>query len=389
MKTICQEDMCAGCKACINSCPQNAIAILDSIKANNAVINTNICINCGLCIKVCPNLVRRELKTPVFWKQGWAEESIRKNSSSGGVASAIIKNFIEHGGYVASCCFEKGEFCFDITNDIEKAKKFAGSKYVKSNPGNIYQSIKKLLEAGGKVLFVGLPCQSAAVQNFCGSDLSSNLYTIDLICHGTPSPKLLRRFIEEQGLEWRKISDLHFREKNNFGLSYNEVKLMPRRVMDSYLLAFLNCVDYTENCYYCRYATLGRVSDITLGDAWGQMSDTDPNGVSLVLCQTRKGIDILKSTNIHFEDVDLDKAVEANHQLRHSSVKHPGRDKFFKAIKKGYTFKRAATRAMPRDSIKQSVKLGLIKTGIIKDSPRMGGYRIAIYLDDTEKKARL
>lgn len=86
-------------------------------------------------------------------------------SSSGGVALAIISSFIQNGGYVASCLFKDGEFIFELTNDLEMSKKFAGSKYVKSNPNGIYLKIKERLKTD-KVLFIGLPCQVAAVNNY-------------------------------------------------------------------------------------------------------------------------------------------------------------------------------------------------------------------------------
>lgn len=364
--TVCKLNTCTGCMSCINACPKAAIAINDSIESFNAEIDQSKCINCGLCEKVCPNISTVHLHAPIFWKQGWAEDTIRRNSSSGGAASAFIKSFISFGGYAASCLFENGEFGFSVTNDFEKAKKFAGSKYVKSNPGDIYKQINQLLKQGEKVLFIGLPCQSAAVQNICGEQ--ENLYTVDLICHGTPSPKLLKQFVAENGIDWRSITDIKFREGEYFGLESNGVRFTPRRVQDSYLRVFLHSVDYTENCYSCRYATLDRVSDITIGDAWGQLADTVTGGVSLILCQTEKGRQLVEAAGLYLEDVDLGKAVEANQQLNHPSNKHSGRKKFFRAIKKGRSFRWATVIVFPKESIKLSIKTGLIKINVIKDA---------------------
>lgn len=225
--------------------------------------------------------------------------------------------------------------------------------------------IQRLLKQGNKVLFIGLPCQSAAVQNVCG--MRDELYTVDLICHGTPSPRLLKQFITEIDFEWERISDIQFRDNESFGLSVDGERITPRRVEDSYLRAFLNSIDYTENCYSCQYAARSRVSDITLGDAWGQLSDTVPGGVSLLLCQTQKGIDLLNSTELHLEEVNLDKAVESNQQLQHPSIKHSGRDVFLNEIRRGRAFRTAVAKAIPYDSIKQSIKMGLINLGGIKD----------------------
>lgn len=365
MKTVCEKKSCTGCKACVNVCSKSAITIKDSIVYYNAEIDPEKCINCGLCEKACPNINLRSLQHPIYWKQGWAVDEIRKNASSGGAASAIIRAFIASGGYVASCLFEEGEFGFKITDDIGTAKRFAGSKYVKSNPGTVYKEIRQLLKADRKVLFIGLPCQSAAVQNICRNH--ENLTTADLICHGTPSPKLLMKYLSERGIDWKSVSEIKFRDNEYFGLAANGKRLVPRRVTDSYLLTFLNSINYTENCYSCRYATIDRVSDITLGDAWGQLSNEIPGGVSLVLCQTQKGIDLVESARLHLEEVDLEKAVKDNHQLEHPSIKPPGRDKFMKCIKNGGEFRKAAIVVLPKDCVKQSVKSVLIKMHILKD----------------------
>lgn len=380
MKTVCSHNDCTGCMACINVCPKSAILIRDDLIAYNAEIDSEKCIHCGLCEKTCPNITPCSLLNPIYWKQGWACDDIRSKSSSGGAASAIIRTFIENGGYVASCLFIDGNVGFQATNDFNVAKGFAGSKYVKSNPGTIYKDIRQLLKAGEKVLFIGLPCQAAAVQNVCGNN--DNLFTADLICHGTPSPKILKQFIKERGIEWDTISDIKFRENEFFGVERDGIRITPRRVQDSYLRLFLNSVDYTENCYACRYATSARVSDITLGDAWGQLSNTVPGGVSLALCQTQKGKELVENTGLHLEDVDLDKAIKANHQLEHPSIKHPGREKFFNEIKAGHTIRQATISIMPKESIKQSIKTGLIKLHLVKDfSPKSGGYRMTVFLE--------
>ena len=101
--TVCELNDCSGCNACVNICPKKAIVIMDSIESYNAVINIDS-------VSIVAHAIRLALTMdkhmPMYWAQGWAEDGIRKNSSSGGVASAIIKRFIEDGGFVASCLFE-------------------------------------------------------------------------------------------------------------------------------------------------------------------------------------------------------------------------------------------------------------------------------------------
>ena len=103
MKTVCELNMCNGCMACVEKCHRNAITIKDDLKYYNALIDTKKCVDCGLCTKVCPRENDNDMSKPKWWYQGWADSEIREHASSGGAASAIIRAFIKHGGYVASC----------------------------------------------------------------------------------------------------------------------------------------------------------------------------------------------------------------------------------------------------------------------------------------------
>lgn len=363
MKTVCQISKCNGCMACTDVCPKQCIEIQDNISEFNAVVNDDLCVECNLCKRVCPNITKTEKRKPIEWKQGWATSEIRCNSTSGGAASAVISSFIKAGGYVASCFFVKGDFIFDITNSLDVAKKFSGSKYVKTNPSGIYKKIQERLVTD-KVLFVGLPCQVASLNNFIKD--KENLYTVDLICHGTPSLKLLKQYLFERGYDISKINDIRFRNKIDYGINVEGEKINAFRVIDEYLCAFLEAIDYTENCYSCQFASLDRVSDITLGDSWGtEYKEQEKNGVSLILIQTRKGKKLVSISGLELKHVDLDNAVANNHQLAHPSLLLPSREKFMIMIKKGNSFKKATFAVLPKMVLKQKFKFLLIKLGIL------------------------
>ena len=366
--TVCELNKCAGCMACLDICPKKCITIHDDLQFMNAEIDESQCINCGQCRRVCQRNHPAELREPIAWYQGWAGKRVRCGSSSGGFSSAIEKAFISSGGVVASCKLIDGEFKFALVRTIDGLKGFAGSKYVKSNPAGIYKAVREELQNGTKVLFLGLPCQVSSMKNFIGEKLGENLYTIDLICHGTPSIKILRMALKEYGVELEACKEVLFRHNDRFEVEADMKRIVPSRVSDFYTEAFMKGIDYTENCYSCHYAQGNRVSDLTLGDSWGsEIHEEEHDGISLALVQTAKGQELLDMAGVTLKPVDLEKAKIPNTQLRHPTTLKPEHDVFFMEIMKGHSFKRAVLRCYPKWGLKQEVKLKLIKMHLLSD----------------------
>lgn len=363
MKTVCEISRCTGCMACVDSCPKGAIQITDGMSAYDAVIDETKCVDCGICHAVCQVNMPLKLAAPASWKQGWAQdERIRGGAASGGLATAISRDFTQSGGVVFGCVFQDGMFRFDAAKTPEETAKFCGSKYVKSNPAGVYQKIREALKTGKKVLFIGLPCQVAAVKKFVPVPMQENLFVIDLICHGTPSPKVLARFLRQYHKSLSALQTIAFRKKTNRQIFGDDQGLVTKGVSDSYTIAFFRSLTYTENCYHCPYAQLERVSDLTLGDSWGSdLPEAEgKKGISLVLCQTAKGEALLKNAEIILRDVDLDKAIAHNGQLRAPESKPAKRDWFFRELEAGKAFNPLVLRCFPKESGKQALKALLI-----------------------------
>ena len=371
MRTVCEKDMCAGCMACVDACAHRAIAIEDSIGAYNAVIDEDRCVGCGLCERVCQQLNPAQLRKPFAWRQGWAEDANqRAASSSGGAAAAISMVFVANGGVVCSCVFRDGRFDFDIVETPADVKKFKGSKYVKSDPAGAYRTVSALLRSGREVLFIGLPCQVSAMRNFCKDD--EKLYTVDLICHGTPSPRLLDAYLHEHGTSLSEMAGIRFRRKGRFAVEGGSEPVEAPGVTDRYSIAFLNGLDYTENCYSCAYARTERVSDLTLGDSWGsELTEQASLGISLVLCQTGKGERLLEWAGMELQEVDKERAISNNGQLSYPMQKPFARKSFLEAVKSTGSFGSAVAKALPKECLKQDLKRVLIQLHLWKPSGSM------------------
>ncbi|MBQ6173913.1 MAG: Coenzyme F420 hydrogenase/dehydrogenase, beta subunit C-terminal domain [Clostridia bacterium] len=359
---VCDQNMCTGCGLCINICPVNAISIEDLSYAQNAVIDSAKCIKCNRCHLNCPQKVPVNANKPIEWYQGWIDNSQdRKQSSSGGVAYAFAKGVIRRGGFVVSCLLRDGRFMFLATQDEEELKNFRGSKYVKSDPADVYKTVKSKLKDGNQVLFIGLPCQVAGIRRFIGEELDENLITVDLICHGTPSIRLLKQFLKQYDIDLEKVNMISFREKQSFSISTDINLIGPRQIYDRYTLAFLNELSYTDNCYSCNYACMERVSDITIGDSWGtDLATEERKGISLILCQSHKGISLLHDSDIITKPVDINNAVRKNNQLSRPSFPHKNRERFFKYLDEGKKFNRAVLLCLPKDCLRQGVKRTLL-----------------------------
>lgn len=202
MIQLCDNSICTGCMACYASCNQQAI----EIQENNfgflqPSIKHDVCIECGICVKTCPVLSpspfqKEKQKGFASWS---TNENIRKNSSSGGVFYELSHTIITSGGVVCGAAFnEKMEVEHRIISNLNELPLLMGSKYVQSNILPVLKEVKSILTSTShKVLFSGTPCQIAGLLNYLHKRYD-NLITIDIVCHGVPSPGLWHKYIRYQ-----------------------------------------------------------------------------------------------------------------------------------------------------------------------------------------------
>lgn len=336
MKEICNTSICTGCAACMNRCPKQCINMREDNKLGHLYpqIDNDKCIDCGACIKVCPANHALELRTPITAYAGW-DKSEREyiSSTSGGAASAFARYIIRQGGVVYGCAMlpdiKVNHMRIDSLDDIAKLK---GSKYVQSTIGMIYKNVREDLRKGEKVLFIGTPCQVAGVRSFIGKEIAENLYTIDLICHGTPPLAYLRKHILKKTKG--AVPDEIFFRKGAYlllllllgGKEIYRSSLFEQRYQDTYYNTFFDGFSYRESCHTCRYAQPQRVSDVTIGDFWGLRDDLPlehPHGCSVLLPITEKGKELIEGIRQEFNlyERTVEEAVVGNDQLRHPKEK--------------------------------------------------------------------
>ncbi len=341
---------CVGCHACLNLCPQSCISMESDTEGFwYPEVDYARCIKCGLCIKVCPIInkktVHNNLKAYACINKN---ESVRMKSSSGGIFTLIAEHIINKDGVIFGAGFDEN---FSVSHSYietkEELDRFRGSKYVQSKIGVTYKQVSDFLKLGKEVLFTGTPCQIGGLKSYLGQPYD-NLFCIDIVCHGVPSPKVLLKYISyRENSAGSQVRRMSFRLKNKgwkrFSVSIlfnNGTEYRQTMDKDLYMKAFLINICLRPSCYDCAFKTLHRESDITLADCWGiqdMLPDMDDDkGTSLIFVNSVNGQSMLKQIkdNILLKEVDVKQAVSYNSAAVKSVGYNPKRDAFFEGLGK-------------------------------------------------------
>lgn len=349
MIDIKNKEKCSGCHACYSVCPTKAIKMVEDEKGfKYPVVDKSKCVNCRLCEKVCPIINKMTVKNePKAYSCYNKNDEIRSKSSSGGIFTLLANRILEKNGVVFGASFTN-EFMVEhiYVEKEDKLYKLRGSKYLQSIIGDSYKQVKKFLEEGRYVLFTGTPCQVEGLITYLNKKYEK-LFTQDIICHGVPSPKVWKRY-----LEYRKNKDveepleINFRNKDNGWKNYNlkfrykEHEYKNNQNMDKYMQAFLKNVSLRESCYNCSFKKINRLSDITLADFWGiekvNPEMFDDKGTSLVIVNSEKGKELFKEiqNEVVKEEVNLYETIKYNPSMITSSKPDKNREEFFENLEK-------------------------------------------------------
>ncbi len=347
---ICPPEKCTGCGSCYQKCPNQCITMVpDPVEGFlYPQINLAACIHCNLCRKSCPACTGyhiENLQKPIFFGARLPLRARRMESSSGGVFRAFSEWILQQNGLVAGVHFNRNfEAEVALTDSTAGRDEFCRSKYVQAANEEAYSLVAAHLTAGKKVLFTGTPCLVAGLYAFLGKD-HPNLFTVDFICHGVPSPLVFKEYIHALEQEFKApVTRLNFRDKSagwtpmrltvNF---QNGKKYSRSHEENAYFKLFLAGGINRPSCYHCPYTKPEkREADLTMGDAWKipqkNPSWDDNTGVSTVIINSPKGRELFQQAaeflNIYPclpDDVD-------SCYLHRPGKMHPDRSAFFKCL---------------------------------------------------------
>lgn len=365
MISITEKHKCCGCSACVQRCPKGCIEMREDEEGFlYPQVDLDACIDCGLCEKVCPVILQAEKREPLACYAAYnPDESVRRESSSGGIFSLLAEKTINEGGVVFGASWnEHWQVAHSYTETREGLTQFRGSKYVQSVIGESYKQAEEFLKTGRKVLFSGTPCQIAALKLFLRKDYD-NLLTVDFICHGVPSPGVFRAYLQEE-LHYRitgkrkhipfvpneglslppeaTITHIGFRDKCSGWKSYSfrcmyqtngDIQEFAEDLgTNTFLKGFLTDLYLRPSCHKCPAKSLKSGSDITIGDFWGfedmpEMKDDD-KGISAILVNTQKGQDEYSHICAFRTLTSMAKIQKTNGAIDHSS-ESPYREYFY------------------------------------------------------------
>lgn len=373
MINIQEKYNCCGCSACVQVCPKQCISMFaDNEGFLYPQVDSAICIDCGLCEKVCPVINQNEPREPLaVYAAKNTNEEVRLKSSSGGIFTLLAEQVISEGGVVFGARFnESWEVVHDYTETVEGLEPFRGSKYVQSVIGDNFNKTKQFLADGRKVLFSGTPCQIAGLKKFLRKEYE-NLLTVEVVCHGVPSPMVWRDYLGYKRAkraagkntvssslnELPVITGISFRDKTHgwkkygFKISYAASKVAGNSVLksadhanseitpfneDLFMNGFLKNLYLRPSCYHCIARQGKSGADISIADYWGVQSIhpemDDDRGIGLILINTQAGAYNFENirNKINYAISDYNIAITYNPCIVKSVVEPKYRDEFWR-----------------------------------------------------------
>lgn len=347
-------EQCMGCGACYASCGFGAIGMVSDAKGfYRPNVNAEMCRGCGACARACPVVGEATRRAePLATLAAWdSNADDRAKATSGGAFMLIADAVLARGDWVCGAVIGQDMVVRHVvTRDREVVEGMRGSKYVQSDVSEAIAECLAHLRDGEEVLFTGVSCQVDAMRRVAGSRYAGSLLLVDVLCHGAPSPRFWRAYLDyREHEEGDEVVGACFRKKEpswtvfSLELTFKTEHRLRAwcTVEDLYLRAFLGDYIAQEACHACPYVGTERVSDITLADFWGYVSETrrDRNteeGISLILANTPKGKTIVESlTSLYAIEKPLSEAVKGNGPLRTVIPANPKEKEFWAAFDAG------------------------------------------------------
>lgn len=276
----------------------------------------------------------------------------RERDSSGGIYSSIANLVLSSGGVIYAAVYNQDLMVeHKRITSLHDLHESLGSKYVTSSLGDTFKLIKTDLLNGKTILFVGTPCQCAGLRAFIGDQ--ERLYLVDFVCHGVPGKAAWKYYLNSFKADEKVISEVNMRDKtngwNNYGWKFvysNGMEQFKERDSISFYIGFVNNLYLRPSCYSCHFKGLNRITDITLGDAWGvdgyYKDAYNKKGTSLIMVHSQKGKELIEQCDLSLFDASMyiDAIIRNNGCIVQSVSYNKKEEQFYEMMKQGVSFDR-------------------------------------------------
>jgi coenzyme F420-reducing hydrogenase beta subunit len=310
---------CTGCGVCAISCNVEAINMVKNEDGFFvAKVDEEKCVNCGMCKNLCYRFSETEEQWRIHDTESFMAFSnnneVLKTSTSGGIGYEITKFALENGYKVIGAYYNNKENRVEhkIIEQVEEIPMLTGSKYLQSYTFNAFKDINDK----DKYVIIGTPCQIYGLRRYIEhKKIEDHVLLVDFFCHGVPGYNLWDKYLEQirKDYDINEIKEINFRCKDRgwhtflMKIKGNSTEYLKEGNEDLFYKFFLSESCLNEDCYECSLRFNKLYSDIRIGDFWGEKCKDNNNGVSVILCKTEKGKEIIINIkeNLQIKKIDF------------------------------------------------------------------------------------
>jgi len=318
---VVEYQLCTGCGMCAYIEPLR-FEMLDSLEYGKRPFLIEKCVDeTGEALAVCPGIhLKRENNIDndeniiselsdgwgnvySVWEGYAADEEIRLSGSSGGASTVLALYCLEKGianGVIHTSADENIPYINKtvLSKNRHDLLKSVGSRYSPASPA---EGLKFVADKAEKYVFVGKPCDIAAVHNAkkIRPELDKHIpIRIGFFCAGVPSLEGNINLLKNNGVnDLSSLKSLNYRGNGWPGLwrasffDKGKCKTVTKTYSESwgYLQKFRQW-----RCYICPDHT-GEFSDISVGDPWYRDVLPNEQGKSLIVARTKRGLELIEA----------------------------------------------------------------------------------------------
>lgn len=277
------SELCAGCTKCLSICP--GYSVDGDLASRGLPKDADPCLEFGPALEI--------------WEGHATDPEVRHRGSSGGVLSAL-----------AVYCLEREDMAFVLHSAMDESRPWlnatvqsrtrgdilarTGSRYAPSSPCD---GLARVENSGRPCVFIGKPCDTAAVGMLRQERplLDQNLgLVLSFFCAGTPSTRGTLDLMRAMSVAPETVTSVRYRGEGWPG----KFKVVQENGLQEHSLSYEESWGKLSGyrplrCHLCPDG-LGRVADISCGDAWEQFGKNGDAGRSIVLVRTPRGQEIVR-----------------------------------------------------------------------------------------------